>query len=355
MISVSVESVAIHEALRVALRMAPPTSGVITLRVHEKKFQLLSYSELNQCQITIPATTKGEGEFGISVEALRDATRGREELEMAYKNTVLKITTKGYAAELATVDAIAIDAGAQEKASAKLKISKEQAHWLKGAVSAAALKPTAVISSYMPLGVQLTSKGAFVSCFDTNHMSFLSSKEITGDAKFVIPLDTMQGILDTLGATNFNIELGESHLQVSNKLTVIRVALPHVEEQGPSLDDVVGKAKVLAKSEGKLLVLPTDKFIAFLENSKAVAMKERGEVQLRSDNGKTSVSVTTVNGTVKAVLPGKGKGKIEFNIDYEYLDELVRKSGESVELMVIDQSLVLSKTPKVNLVVAFNQ
>jgi hypothetical protein len=352
------DSASVQEALRIISRLAPPTQGNLTLQTDGKKVQLHSFGELNQCSVTVPGTVKGSASFAISVDSLRDATKGRSEVDIKYKNTVLTIKGGAYEAELPTVDAMSLDdasSNSGSKEGTKIKISTDQASWLRNAVNAVALKPTALVSAFMPLGVKLNSKGAFVSCFDSKHMSFMSSNEITGDAEFCIPVDMMQGVLDAFGNTSFTMTVSESNVSVSNKLAKVILNIPHLDEQGPSLNDVLGKAKEVRSLNGTELFLPKEEVVMYLDNARAVAVKERGEIAVSSEKGKTQFSIKTVNGSIKATVKGTAKKNINFLIDFDYFDELVRKAGQNLELKVVGTSFLLSKTDKVTLLVAFNE
>lgn len=352
------DSGSVQEALRIISRLAPPTQGNLTLQTDGKRVQLHSFGELNQCSVTVPGDVKGTASFAISVDSLRDATKGRAEVDIKYKNTVLTIKGGSYKAELPTVDAVSLDdvAGAAgSKDGTKIKISTEQAAWLRNAVNAVALKPTALVSAFMPLGVKLTAKGAFVSCFDSKHMSFMSSKEINGDCEFCIPVDMMQGVLDAFGNSSFTMTVTESTVTVSNKLAKVVLNIPHLDEQGPSLSDVLGKAREVQKIEGTELILPKEEVVMYLDNARAVAVKERGEISVSSEKGKTQFSIKTVNGAIEATVKGSAKKNVSFLIDFDYFDELVRKAGQTLELKAVNGAFLLSKTEKVTLLVAFNE
>lgn len=350
---VKVETSAIMEALRIVKRLAPPANGAVTIVADGKKLTMTSRGDTNQCQLVIPADVEGSAEFGMAIESLEPAIKGRGELTVKYKQSMLHIRAGNYSASLPTTDSTDID-GSSVEGGEVIKISSEQAGWLRQAVSATALKATTLVSSFMPLGVKLTKKGAFVTCFDISHMSWLSSKEISGDADFVVPADLLAGVLDAFGAQSFVLTVSKSAIEVKNKISRVRLNLPELEDQGPTLQDVYNKAKELKEIKGKDLVMPKADITAFLDNSKAVALKERGEVHVKADGQKILLTVTTVNGTAKAGIPTKLKG-LDFKIDYEYFDEMVRKSADPVVMRVSGQAFLICTSGTAAVAATFNR
>src|SRR6478609_4274508 len=111
-----IEASAIQEALRVIGRLAPPDSGNVTLQSTGKKIYLHSSNETSRCSVNMPASVEGKaGVFAISMNALRDATKGRKELDIEYSKTMCKIKSGSYHAELATVDALEVESSEEEK------------------------------------------------------------------------------------------------------------------------------------------------------------------------------------------------------------------------------------------------
>lgn len=349
-----IEAAAIQEALRVIGRLAAPDSGNVTVSSNGKKVFIHSSSETSRCSINVPASVEGKaGTFAISMNALRDATKGRKELGVEYAKTMCRIKSGAYRCELATVDALEIETSEEERGT-KIEFSGEQAAWVKSAVSTVALKPTALLSSFMPIGLKLTSKGAFVSCYDVNHMAFLNSDEVKGDVELRLPLDTLAAVLDAFGSAPFVLELGKASVLVSNKLVKVFLSLPQEEENELQLSDVIETAKAAKKAEGQTLVVPKEEFIAFLDNSRAIATKERSEIKISVADGKLKMEVTTVQGSARASVKVKSKN-CDFAIDFEYLDEAVRKAGTNVEMKLVKNEFLSVQLKDSTIVLSLNQ
>lgn len=352
-----IDASVIQEALRVIARLAPPDSGQVTVQSTGKKIYMHSANETSRCSVNVPAEVEGKpATFAIPLTALRDATKGRKSLEVEYSKTMCKIRSGNYKVELTTVDALEVEDTKAEgdKSETVVEFSSEQSSWLKQACAVVALKPTALLSTTMPLAIKLSEKGAFVACYDVNHMAFLNSTEATGDMEFTLPLDVMMSVLDAFGGSPFKMELDQAMVKLGNKLVKVWLSLPQDEANQLSIGDVLNTAKSVKKAEGYSMSLNKNELIGFFDNSRSVATKERSEIKGVVDDGKLKLSVTTVQGTAKTIIKTKCK-PCEFAIDFEYLDEAVRKAGESVELKLVTDEFLAVKLATSTVVVSLNQ
>ncbi|QDH83410.1 DNA polymerase III beta subunit, sliding clamp [Achromobacter phage Motura] len=348
-----IESASIQDALKTVLRLAAPASGNITLDVQDKIY-LRSFGELNQCHVKLPGTPKGKASFSIPATTLQDAVKGRKEVSLEFKNTMLNITAGSYKADLATVDAIMLEAPQSEGKPEVVKISGEQAQWLKQAVTAVSLKPNVIVSAFMPCGIKLTKKGAYVACFDSTHMAFIKSKEITGDCEFVLPLDTVQAVLDIFAHSDFTMEISTSNIRVKNKVAQVILAVPELDQGLPKLTQVISTSEEAIAAKGKSIEVPRQDLLAFLDNSRAVAIKERAEIECSAKETKVQFAMKTANGNTKVTLDCKAKA-VSFKVDFEQFDEVVRKSGDAVSIRVVNGAFLLAQTPKTVMIVGLNQ
>jgi hypothetical protein len=134
----------------------------------------------------------------------------------------------------------------------------------------------------------------------------------------------------------------------------VNLSLPQEEENELQLSDVIETAKAAKKADGQTLVLPKADLIAFLDNSRAIATKERSEVKVSVADGKLKLEVTTVQGSAKAMVKVKSKN-CDFAIDFEYLDEAVRKASENVEMKLVKDEFVSVQLKDSTIVLSLNQ
>lgn len=350
----SLESDIVNEAIRVALRLSPPITGNFTLEVSDHQLYLHSVDSLSRCSILIPAPVDGEDTtFAIPAVALKDAISGRKDLIFEFDGSLLTIKSGRYRVQLTTLDAIAVE---REDVTGKpWTVSIEQLSWLKNAVAAVYLKPTQNITSFMPVSVQLTDRSAFVACADANHMMFTRTKEVTGDLEFTLPIDTLTAVLDTFNKVQCKMLLTGSALHVKNKLVDVSLALPATDD-----DSVIGismlreKAQESLKVDAQSIDLKKKEVQDFLANARSVSDKSRSEVQVRCEPGFVTLTVKTTLGTAKSKIEAATKLDAEFKIDAEYLEEAVRKSGESVLIKYAESFLVL-RTAEAYSLIALNQ
>ncbi len=342
---------ALASALETVSRVAPPVSGNINLELKDAKLTISSVAEVSWCSLIVPAEVTGKGELSVPIQALKDAIKGRQSLELSHENAVLVVRSGKYKAELATVDVIPRDIQDPEETK-EWKITAEQAGWLRKALKEVQLKPTAILSSWMPIGVKLTKSGAFVACYDTQHMSWASTKEVTGDFECVLPIETLVNLVEVFHKSNFIIEQGRSNLLARNKLSKVQVSLP-VTDELPSISDVQGKIKEASKASGTDFAFKKTDFLVFLDNARAVLGKERAEISIAGNGKAVELQIKTGNGQVNNIVPGSGKGK--FLVDFEYMLELVTKAPEEVQLKVVDSAFLSSKLGASSVIVALNQ
>lgn len=348
---IQLELDALQGGLDMITRLAPPTSGNITFHSDGKKVKLLSAADLSRCITTIPCTVDREGEFAIPLQALRDAVKGRKTLELVCKNAMLTVISGKYRAELATVDVLPMDDQEAEEGT-EWKLAVEQSAWLKKALREVALKPTALLSSWMPVGVKLSDKSAFVACYDTQHMSWTTTKEVTGNFECVLPIDTFTNVIDLFHKTPFVIRQTRSRIEVKTKLSQVYLNTPTLDDL-PGLSDVQAKIKEASKIDGATFKFDKEAILSFLDNARAVIGKERAEVVVDAAAKGISLSIRTDQGQVSAVIQGSGKGG--FKIDYEYMQEGIGKASAEVAMTVVQGAFVSVKLPNSSIIIALNQ
>jgi len=343
----------IQEAIRVALRLSPPITEAFILEAKKNKLHLISVGELSKCTILLPCEVEGNAMFAIPTEALKDATAGRQDVVLTYDQTMLKIKKGSYSTSLTTLDAIEPDA--DEKIEGEnWTINADQLRWLKEAVNNVALKPTQNLTTFMPVSLKIGPKSSFVSCYDANHMSFTSSKEVTGTLNLTLPLDLLRSVLDTFTAVECSMTVSKSAVRVRNQIITVTLSLPDVEDEVIAIEDVMEKAKEARTAEAKTTEVAKKDVLAFLVNAKSVATRERSEVTIVLEPGAAVFEVKTTNGTSRVKLKAATKDKQTLKIDYEYFDEIVRKSAESVSFKIVDNFAVF-KTPVCHSLIALNQ
>jgi DNA polymerase III sliding clamp (beta) subunit (PCNA family) len=250
---ISITKTALQDAINAAMRLAPPISANVTLESDGKRLMLHSASEVNRCSLVVPCQVEGKARFAINLITLKEATKGRDEMEIVFDKTLCKISSKGFKIELPTFDALEIEAEKDTEKASVFKITSDQATWLSEALHAVALQPLKLVSKYMPLYIKLTDKGVFLTCYDDLHLAFVSSKEITGDMEVTLPIDVIAVVLDTFSASGFTMSVSSSSLEVSNKLARVSMSLPETSE-GIQGSDVYDKSREILKAKGTEII-----------------------------------------------------------------------------------------------------
>lgn len=354
MLNATIDSDIIQEAIRVCLRLSPPITGNLTLEARGTRLYMHSAADLSRCTVLLPCVIKGKALFAVPVEALKDATKGRTELDLTYDKTMLKIKSGRYSVALTTLDAIEPDAEDEVKDGRTWDLSVEQVQWLKTAVANTALKPTQNLTAFMPVSVKITNKSAFVSCFDPNHMMFTNTKEITGDLDVTLPLETLSAVLDVFNKVDCQMVVTPASLRVRNPIVDVVLALPDTEEEGISSQLVMEKAREALKADGQSVDIDKKQVTQFLDNARSVATKERPELHVVTEPGSATLVVKTTNGTARNKMKAATKATMDFRIDFEYFEEAARKSGETVSFKYSDSFLTF-KCANAHSLIALNQ
>jgi hypothetical protein len=342
----------VQEAIRVALRLSPPISGNFTLETKENKLYMHSAAELSRCSIHIPCELESDDiQFALPVDALQAATKGRKNMTMVLDNSLLKIKSGKYLVSLTIQDAITQDEDRKTE-SEILKLTADQMTWLKGAVASVALKPTQNLTTFMPVMVRLTDKSAFVCCVDENHMSFTTTKTVTGDMNVTLPLETITAVLDVFNKIECEIQVTSSALYVRNRFIDVVLALPDAREVIDA-DIVRDKARESMKMDGAQVELDKKEVTDFLLNARSVNDKSRSELRVSTEPDAVTLMVRTTIGTAKTRLVAKCGGEVDFRIDLEYFEEAVRKSKE-VRFKFVG-SFIVVYTTDAHVLISLNQ
>lgn len=358
MIKIASEQDSIDHVIDVITKTAPPPSGNITFQCAKGNITVVSVSDLSRCQIRMAGKLEGEGEFAVPLQSFRDAIKGRDKLKMMYREGTLTIAAGDYKTALSTVDVMPIDNPSDEEGAVEWILETEQATWLKESLKKVALKPTSMFSTWMPAGIRITSKGAFVACYDEQHLSWIRDKEIKGDFSCLLPMDVLQSVMDVFHQSKFKISHSKSFVKVHNKTIHLILNTPATDDVRP-VDEVIEKVKSASGAEGVKLKMVKADVVKFLSNARAVVGKERAEIEFEpsAKEGKKflKVLVKTVQGTTSVGLPLTGKLKEAFRVDHDYFAELIGKCPEDVELTVVEGAFISVQLKETTALVALNQ
>lgn len=347
--------------LKVLTKLVPPSSGNITLQVKKNNLYLYSMNDLATYESIVPCDSVEGDEvmFGVPLDAFKTLLSKRKEIEIAYVNTMCVVKEGSYHAELATTDAVENQDLTKDNEGEKpqtWKLTVEQSKWIKAAVSEVNLKVVETLLPFMPVTIKITEKGGFVVCYDSAHMCFIRSKDVSGDLYVTMPCDLLQSVFDAFSGNTFRMDVTESTLVLKSKLLKICLSLP-LSDAYMDVQELLSVANSSVKEKGSLIKLNREEFLNFMDSCKAVATKERSELQAKASGKKLVLQVKTVSGNVKQTLPlSESVNPTEFKIDFTYLEEAVRKSDtDDLTLKVIGDSSLLVDTKNGSVVVSLNE
>ncbi len=341
------------EAIRILQRLAPSTEGLITVQAEGDTVLLYSFSDLNTARVHLTGSVEGSGDFGIAADALKDAIKGHNDLELSIKNSILAVKAKSYSAKLATIDSHIPDF-ASNKSGTPIKLDAETVGNMRAGVQAVQMKESSLLAQIIPIGIKLTEKGGHFACFDNQRMNYVRLKELRGDLEFTLPLPTVQALLDTVGSGSFSLRVLSSHVEVKSPLVRANLALPAEDPNAISFTTVLEKARVLAKMSSDTIKMNREKLTRFLANCRAVALKERSEIVVKIEDKRATLTVTTYSGTITTTFKVDA-ADTAFNVDYEFFCSLFEgvKSDE-LEFMVESDAFLMARNADTVRVVSLN-
>jgi hypothetical protein len=331
-------------ALDVCQKLAPPTSELVLFKTDGKRMWVKSSSDTSQCSVRIVGSVTGEPtEFGVPLSALKDALKGHEEVALSTENAMLHITSKGYSMELATQDPPGYDE-LQADDTQQVELNPDTVVSLLACVKAVALKPTSMLSQWIPVGIKLAGGKAFVCSYDNQRISW-GTQKIAGELECVAPADTLISVLDSLKGQSVSLQLSRGRIRAANKLAEVSINIP-IDEDLPSLDEVLEKVKAVRAVKGSVCCLHKEELLAFFTNARAITGKDRAEIE---SDGET-LKIVSTTGRVQKKLKGA-----PFKIDFEFLVEAVSKTKDDVVINAVGTEFVSIKTEAGTLVLAQNQ
>lgn len=297
------------------LRLASPATGNLTVTAKDKALTIASNGFNATASVAVPATPSKSAQFSVQATALRAAIDRKGEVSLTLADAMLTIRASRYSVAIPTFEVIEQSPFVLEN-SKKVKVSAEQSVWLTTAIRAVESKTNHTKLDWIPTGIKLTAKGAFVTCYEMTKMSWAVSKDITGDVDLVLPTDTLGAIMSVFGKDKFIIETTLGAVSIRNARMTYAASVPTTEGVIP-LEVVYEKHKELAKTKLNSIVLLKDEVLQFMQNAKAVIQKTRGELVIKGDGKKATLSVTTQEGTAKATIKAVADKEFNFTVDLE--------------------------------------
>lgn len=317
-----------------------------TIRFISNDGRVLSLESVTpSAHVSIEARTanlSGACDFSVPADAFAKAIKGaKDDYEFRYSDNEGSLTIHTGRTKITLQ---VVDGNATEMPSCDAdwyELSGDDADWLSSAVKKVALKPLAALNSHMQGIVHLSSKGSTVACIDDSRMAFLSNKELKGSLQLSLPISTLQPVFDAFAKTDFSIAVTDSALFMRSKLVRACLMLPDTGVGGViDAKEVLERIAEVRASAGECaqVELNRDECMTFLENTQAVATKERLALDVKLAKGEGRLQVKTAAGAATTVL--EATGNVEFSVDLSFFEEALARS-ETQALLVAEHYIVL--------------
>lgn len=315
------------------LRLAVPATGNLVFDISNGKLEIASLGFNSAATIKVPASgVKGEMKLGIQAVALRAAITKTNDYLFVMKDGVLTMKSKKSVTSLPTFE-VAEQPPFELENAKKTKITAQQASWITQAIKATDSKTNHTKLAWIPIGIRLTEKGAFVSCYEMSKLSWTTTKEVTGDATIILPREVASAVASVFDNEKFTILTSPGAVRIENPRVIYEASVPTSEGSVP-FEEVYKKHLSVGKEKSvKLLIIKSD-IQEFLNTTKAVTMNSRGELQLKGDGTKMLMSVSGNEGSTKTTVKAKSSAAFQIKIDLELFAASAAKAPEEWELGV---------------------
>lgn len=345
-----VDGTVMSKAVDDLLRLAAPASGAIVVQSLKGKLTLTSSSMTSMAKIVVPCKVEGDAQFGIAPGTLKSSCT-KAEVSMLLKNEVLTVAS-GKSTLTLPVQAVTEQSAFEVENPHKTNFTAEQAGELAALVSVVDGKQESA-TDWIPVGVNITAKGAFVASYTPVRLCWASSKAITGDSRIVLPIATVASALAVFGKDKFVLTTGNNAVKFTSPRAVFEAAAPSGEGAIP-FDSVLSKAKEYKSAKLSQVTLAKSDIVDFLVSSKAVTQSSRAELSLHADKGKVKLRVSTTEGSAEASLKAQVSALVKAKLDLDALQVCLSKITGDVQ-MSFDESMALIQEDKATTALGLNE
>lgn len=345
-----VDGTAVGKAVDDLLRLAAPTSGSIVVQSLNGKLTFTSSSMTSMAKVVVPCKVEGDAQFGIAPGTLKSSCT-KSEVSMLLKNEVLTVAS-GKSTLTLPVQAVTEQSGFEVENPHKTTFTAEQAAELAALVKLVDGKQESA-TDWIPVGISVSAKGAFIASYTPVRLSWVSSSAIKGDARIVLPIATVAAALSVFGKDKFVLTTGSNAVKFSSPRAVFEAAAPSGEGAIP-FDAVLNKAKEYKSAKLTQVSVAKADITDFLVSSRAVTQSSRAELSLQAAKGKVKLKVSTTEGSAEALLKGQVSAPVSAKLDLDALQVCLSKITGDVNI-ALDDSMALIQEDKATTALGLNE
>lgn len=348
------DSVPFETGVRILQKVAPAASLFLSPLPNNKGSLLTSNSNGNIGQFLLPSVIIDGLNVPIEMtsDSLLKAMKGRSDIRIKYVSGALTFKSKNYDATVMTAEVSElpqIDLEADKETSQKLILNEDTWAWVSEAINGCKVSKTGTSSAEQVFAyVKITEKGGFAVVYSHAHMAFKFDKNIKGDVKLFLPLETALLVIKELPSIKAKIAITEQSVTFVNANMKAQIALLGEDVNRIDPQSVYKMCLDSPKEKGVQLNLDTKSLVAFRDNAEAIQTVGT-RAHFLAEKGATSVkvSITSTNGTVNSSikLHEATSKAIDAKFDSRFIPEITNRASE-------DESVLINFVPEKFLIYA---
>jgi hypothetical protein len=315
---------------------------MVTLSPFKEKTLVTIQAQGAVAEAVIPKSLEGhEAAWDFQFAALAAAVTKRDAAKFSFNGGQLDIKENNYKVALQGVEAnkvLRVEKPAEPTCS--IEVDSELWVTLESMTSKVKIGKSLAALPDITVHYLFTKKLAMAVAFDRFQMAAYALPNTFGKTfELTLPLAKAESLFKTPGVNL--LAANEALVYIKAGTIAHSSSLPSVEDTtGVPTDSVVVRVKALRSAEfPKQVKLPTEELKKFLVNARAVSAAN-ALLLVEVGDGSSRLTLSSDGNKVSAVVPSKSKKKFRFKLDIGYVQTIVSKAGDSIQLEIDDSALV---------------
>lgn len=290
--------------------------------------------------MAIPGLTEARG---FPVQSFLDAVLKRPKLQYKVDDFTLKIKGVRYEAAVIGTEVTGIARPETiENPSVDLKFTADLIAAMKEGLEKVRISKTLDAMPDVTVHFSFRKKGLLIAAFDRSQMAFYKAANETGFVfELTLPLPRAEALLKNMQPES-ELKANDSLVWVKGLGITFSSALPSEDaSHGIPIERVLERAKVLdGTSLARKVTFKKEDLVAFIANTGSIRKSSALLTFAVGADGVTELELSADGNVVKSKIQSKGKKAFRFLLDINYVNALIAKSEEFIELELDDAMLI---------------
>ena len=318
------------------------SNAVVTISALESKSLVSIQSQGGVAEVQLPPLHGLTESWDFPFPTLSNAVHNRPNAEISFKSGELHIKDRRYNATLQGSETKAL-LRVEKPTDPPCSVKMTSEIWAALAEMTTKVKVSKSLAAMPDITIHyaFSKKRAVAVAFDRFQMAAFALPNTFGvEFALTLPLSRAESL--------FKNGVGTSSLLASDALVYAKAgnisfstSLPSVEDTtGVPVGAVLEQIKKLREAKfSKQVFLPKVEIQRFLDNSKAIS-NANALLQVEVGEGSSKLTLSSEGNKVSATIPSKAKRSFSFKLDIGYVNTIVSKSADDVQMEIDDGTLV---------------